>query len=1087
MSATDVAIQLGGLNNTGTGSIGTPGSPLLLALSTLDGVTALGLEVGTSGQNAFLSSQSSVNISNVDGTLGIQGVNLTGATPVGNFTVSAAGQITQASGITASNLSVTTTGAGNAITLNDSNTSTGNMLNGTVRFHSAGDVTFNNEYNNPTTLGSSVANGTMTINADNSALYLIDGSDTSGVVVNSSAGAMGAGTLVLSALGDVAQGITNNHVVTDDTNAIPIIANTLNVSVGDAAILLTENTATLRNGISGPVTLSTVPNFGSNVAFYNVGSTSTEISSIAAGGTVNIVSGGSLTVDAGSGVSAGLDTSSAGDISFVANGTVTINGPINTTGALVDLDAGGSMFVNANISSPANGQGQPGTIILIANDPSLAGGSDSAGIFNGDGVTLTAATINLDAAAGGPDGLSGGIGMGASNPLALTSDTGTLSLAVETFGGIAYLSSAVPVSIDAGVNGDGVNGILTSDGGTSCNGNPCYGEVFLTAAGSITQTFGIQSGILTLTATGSNGNIALTDTGSMSDPGNSVFGQIHLYSSGSATYSSGYSNTMGANLGASTVGGNLVVVSSNGDLDVQDPSGGTVQVTGTATLSASGSGLGISIQSPVTSGTSLTLIANQNISQSSGGGADLLAGSVLYAQSTAGSISLNDPANQVGGIALLSAGGNVVLQTATSLTLGNVTASNGGKIKIVSGGNLTIESGSMLTSSQASGYSIQLAAAGNFINEQGANALSMPSGANFAIFSAAPGGDVFGGLNSGDTPIWGMSFVASAGQTTVTGNRYIFASQPTLTVSASNASKVYGVNDATSLQTGYTVSGLQAGLSGVYLADTVASVFGSTPVAVSTGSAATAGVGSYAITLSGITPLDGYAIATQNGTLTISPATLTYAANAASRAAGNLSPAFSGTVTGFVNSDTQASSTIGTLSFVSTATADSTAGSYAINGSGLTATNYVFVQAAGNATALTIGGSSQSQINGSTPVLTGFTAGLQPPLLNPANTPLGVLPFNLIALPVVPPPPPPPVAPPPPVPSPLADNNNEQPTSSDQTTTQVADSLNGNGPPPGSHGGGVVIPTMLVNARPPVPPPTDITALSSFGNSSLWQ
>jgi len=28
---------------------------------------------------------------------------------------------------------------------------------------------------------------------------------------------------------------------------------------------------------------------------------------------------------------------------------------------------------------------------------------------------------------------------------------------------------------------------------------------------------------------------------------------------------------------------------------------------------------------------------------------------------------------------------------------------------------------------------------------------------------------------------------------------------------------------------------------------------------------------------------------------------------------------------------------------------------------------------------------------------------------------------------------------------------------------------------------------MLVSANPPVPPPTDITALSSFGNSSLWQ
>ena len=80
--------------------------------------------------------------------------------------------------------------------------------------------------------------------------------------------------------------------------------------------------------------------------------------------------------------------------------------------------------------------------------------------------------------------------------------------------------------------------------------------------------------------------IALTDTGRYNDPGNSVFGQVHLNSTGNAAYSSGYANNMGANLGASTVGGNLVVISSNGDLDVQDPNGGAVQVTGTTTLSA---------------------------------------------------------------------------------------------------------------------------------------------------------------------------------------------------------------------------------------------------------------------------------------------------------------------------------------------------------------------------------------------------------------------------------------------------------------------------------------------------------------------
>src|SRR5204863_111129 len=90
--------------------------------------------------------------------------------------------------------------------------------------------------------------------------------------------------------------------------------------------------------------------------------------------------------------------------------------------------------------------------------------------------------------------------------------------------------------------------------------------------------------------------------------------------------------------------------------------------------------------------------------------------------------------------------------------------------------------------------------------------------------------------------------------------------------------------------------------------------------------------------------------------LTITAATLTYTANAASRTYGAANPSLSGTVTGFVNGETQDTATTGTLMFTSPATASSSVGSHAINGSGLTANNgnYTFVQAAGNATALTI-------------------------------------------------------------------------------------------------------------------------------------
>ena len=84
--------------------------------------------------------------------------------------------------------------------------------------------------------------------------------------------------------------------------------------------------------------------------------------------------------------------------------------------------------------------------------------------------------------------------------------------------------------------------------------------------------------------------------------------------------------------------------------------------------------------------------------------------------------------------------------------------------------------------------------------------------------------------------------------------------------------------------------------------------------------------------------------------------TLTYTATPASRAYGAANPAFSGTVTGFLGGDNQANATTGTLAFTTPATPASSMGTYAINGSGLTANNgnYGFVQAGGNATALTI-------------------------------------------------------------------------------------------------------------------------------------
>jgi hypothetical protein len=100
----------------------------------------------------------------------------------------------------------------------------------------------------------------------------------------------------------------------------------------------------------------------------------------------------------------------------------------------------------------------------------------------------------------------------------------------------------------------------------------------------------------------------------------------------------------------------------------------------------------------------------------------------------------------------------------------------------------------------------------------------------------------------------------------------------------------------------------------------------------------------------------GYAVRAGRSTYVITPALLTYTADAAKRSYGVANPALSGTVSGFVAGDSQANATTGALIFTTAATGSSKVGTYAIDGSGLMANNgnYRFVEAPGNATALTI-------------------------------------------------------------------------------------------------------------------------------------
>jgi hypothetical protein len=185
----------------------------------------------------------------------------------------------------------------------------------------------------------------------------------------------------------------------------------------------------------------------------------------------------------------------------------------------------------------------------------------------------------------------------------------------------------------------------------------------------------------------------------------------------------------------------------------------------------------------------------------------------------------------------------------------------------------------------------------------------------------------------------GNYVVASAGNAMTSAS----ITPATITITATGANKVYDgtTADAVSLATAGVIAG-----DSVTASDSSAN-FGDRNV----GNAKTVSVAGLA--LSGA-DAGNYMLASTSVTTVanITPASLTYVASPASATQGQALPVLTGSVTGFVAGDSLGNSTSGSASWLTSATSSSAPGSYAIDGSGLSATNYVFTQAPGNATAL---------------------------------------------------------------------------------------------------------------------------------------
>jgi filamentous hemagglutinin family protein len=238
-----------------------------------------------------------------------------------------------------------------------------------------------------------------------------------------------------------------------------------------------------------------------------------------------------------------------------------------------------------------------------------------------------------------------------------------------------------------------------------------------------------------------------------------------------------------------------------------------------------------------------TLALSSSGAVSETGGAALSAANLLLAGS-GGSYTLGN-ANSIGTLAAST--GSVSLVDTASLTTGSLNGAAGavttgvtttGTVSLISSGSLTIASGDTV-----SGQSPVLAAAGAFINDQGADAVTATSSTRWLIYSSSPSADTFDALNSANTAIFDATYSSLApGSVTQGGNRYLFANQPTLTVTSTSDTKTYGVDDSSSIAGDYTLSGSFPSVSGVFLADSMGNAVSGAPAVSSSGSSATAPV-----------------------------------------------------------------------------------------------------------------------------------------------------------------------------------------------------------------------------------------------------
>jgi len=572
-----------------------------------------------------------------------------------------------------------------------------------------------------------------------------------------------------------------------------------------------------------------------------------------------------------------INTAATGNISlsagtFAATGA-TINAGAHTASISTSGAFSNSTFPLANVTAGTlalaarTGIGSSTTALqtnvnLLALTNTVGGGIY---VTNAKDLTVAAASTNGDISITTAHGAAGS-GAAGGNGGNIT--VGTVAAPSGNLVGLTTTGTAGTIDLLAGNGGNGASGIDINDRYAGGNG----GAITLNAAATARQNVTLTAGNGGIGGTGHNRggiggiggtitlNAALTDqqnatltAGNGGRGGDSTFGGGNGGNAGNIALNAALVAQQNATLTAGN-GGNGGNSSNSSSQNGSNAARG--HVNGTAISASAGGSLSIASSVAPTSGNA-TLQAGTGISNGAGGAVVVDAANLLWRNTASGAVILQNT-------------GNITAQ-------GNSTVDS---LQAVSSAGDVVLNGTVA----ATGTDQAIVLAGrNFTNNAGANALATADG-NWAVFSTRPGDNLFGGLQSDSTAVWGTAYSSGAATALPAANKFVFANANTATAAVVVANN--GVKTEGDVFTGFSYT-LQANNSGAAFgnaftdAGTALTLTTGAPVLASAGAPANALAsgtdigtpGQYAITAS-VTGVEisngvGNNVTARNGVLTV--------------------------------------------------------------------------------------------------------------------------------------------------------------------------------------------------------------------------